>query len=68
MNPQKIKELEQKIGNLLYRQTVLYNEIKLMESVLDELKKQNNLSSPTANTVKTPVEKPVERSMSSPWG
>ena len=61
MNPQKIKELEQKIGNLLYRQTVLYNEIKLMESVLDELKKQNNLSSPTANTVKTSVEQPIER-------
>ena len=61
MNPQKIKELEQKIGNLLYRQTVLYNEIKLMESVLDELKKQNNLSSSAANTVKTPAEKPVER-------
>ena len=54
MNPQKIKELEQKIGNLLYRQTVLYNEIKLMESVLDELKKRNNLSSPAENTVRTP--------------
>ena len=66
MNPQKINELEQKIGNLLYRQTVLYNEIKLMESVLDELKKQNNLSSPTANTVKTPVEKPVEKPTETP--
>ena len=24
MNPQKINELEQKIGNLLYRQTAIY--------------------------------------------
>ena len=70
MNPQKIKELEQKIGNLLYRQTVLYNEIKLMESVLDELKKRNNLSSPAENTVRTPaerlVEKPIERPTEKP--
>ena len=66
MNPQKIKELEQKIGNLLYRQTVLYNEIKLMESVLDELKKRNNLSSPAENTVKTPAEKPVEKPTETP--
>ena len=66
MNPQKIKELEQKIGNLLYRQTVLYNEIKLMESVLDELKKRNNLSSPAENTVKTPTEKPTERPVEKP--
>ena len=66
MNPQKIKELEQKIGNLLYRQTVLYNEIKLMESVLDELKKRNNLSSPAENTVKTPAEKPAEKPVEKP--
>lgn len=66
MNPQKIKELEQKIGNLLYRQTVLYNEIKLMESVLDELKKRNNLSSPAENTVRTPAEKPVEKPIERP--
>ena len=61
MNPQKINELEQKIGNLLYRQTAIYNEIKQLENVLAELKKQNNLSSSAANTVKTPAEKPVER-------
>ena len=66
MNPQKIKELEQKIGNLLYRQTVLYNEIKLMESVLDELKKRNNLSSPAENTVRTPAETPVEKPIERP--
>ena len=66
MNPQKIKELEQKIGNLLYRQTVLYNEIKLMESVLDELKKRNNLSSPAENTVRTPAEIPVEKPIERP--
>ena len=41
MNPQKINELEQKIGNLLYRQTAIYNEIKQLENVLAELKKQN---------------------------
>ena len=63
MDPQKIIELEQRIGNLLYRQTAIYNEIKQLENVLAELKKQNNLSSSAANTVKTPVEKPVERSM-----
>ena len=61
MNPQKINELEQKIGNLLYRQTAIYNEIKQLENVLAELKKQNNLSSSAANTVKTSAEKPVER-------
>ena len=66
MNPQKIKELEQKIGNLLYRQTVLYNEIKLMESVLDELKKRNNLSSPAENTVRTPAETPVGKPIERP--
>ena len=32
MNPQKINELEQKINNLLYRQTVVYNEIKQLEN------------------------------------
>ena len=64
MNPQKINELEQKIGNLLYRQTAIYNEIKQLENVLAELKRQSNFSSvSTANTVKTPVEKPVERSI-----
>lgn len=62
MNPQKINELEQKIGNLLYRQTAIYNEIKQLENVLAELKRQSNFSSvSTANTVKTPAEKPVER-------
>ena len=61
MDPQKINELEQRIGNLLYRQTAIYNEIKQLENVLAELKKQNNLSSSAANTVKTPAEKPVER-------
>ena len=63
MDPQKINELEQRIGNLLYRQSVFYKEIKQLENELAELKKQNNLSSSAANTVKTPVEKPVERSM-----
>ena len=66
MNPQKINELEQKIGNLLYRQTAIYNEIKQLENVLAELKKQNNLSSSAANTVKTPAEKPVERPVETP--
>ena len=62
MNPQKINELEQKIGNLLYRQTAIYNEIKQLENELAELKRQSNFSSvSTANTVKTPAEKPVER-------
>ena len=62
MNPQKINELEQKIGNLLYRQTAIYNEIKQLENVLAELKRQSNFSSiSTANTVKTSAEKPVER-------
>ena len=62
MNPQKINELEQKIGNLLYRQTVVYNEIKQLENELAELKKQSNFSSVSAaNTVKTPVEQPIER-------
>lgn len=62
MNPQKIIELEQKIGNLLYRQTAIYNEIKQLENVLAELKRQSNFSSvSTANTVKTPVEQLVER-------
>ena len=62
MDPQKIIELEQKIGNLLYRQTAIYNEIKQLENVLAELKRQSNFSSvSTANTVKTPVEQLVER-------
>ena len=61
MNPQKINELEQKINNLLYRQTVVYNEIKQLENELAELKRQNNFSSVSAvNTVKIPVEKPTE--------
>ena len=61
MNPQKINELEQKINNLLYRQTVVYNEIKQLENELAELKRQNNFSSvSTANTVKSPVEQPTE--------
>ena len=62
MDSQKIKELEQRIGNLLYRQTVVYNEIKQLENELAELKKQSNFSSVSAaNTVKTPVEQPIER-------
>ncbi len=61
MDPQKIIELEQRIGNLLYRQTVVYNEIKQLENELAELKRQSNFSSvSTANTVKTPVEQPTE--------
>ena len=61
MNPQKINELEQKIGNLLYRQTAIYNEIKQLENELAELKRQSNFSSVSAaNTVKTPVERPTE--------
>ena len=61
MNPQKINELEQKINNLLYRQTVVYNEIKQLENELAELKRQNNFSSVSAaNTVKSAVEKPTE--------
>jgi len=62
MNPQKINELEQKIGNLLYRQTAIYNEIKQLENELAELKKQSNFSSvSTANTVKTSAETPAEK-------
>ena len=62
MDPQKINELEQRIGNLLYRQSVVYNEIKQLENELAELKRQSNFSSvSTANTVKTPVEQLVER-------
>ena len=62
MNPQKINELEQRIGNLLYRQSVVYNEIKQLENELAELKRQSNFSSvSTANTVKTSVEQPIER-------
>ena len=62
MDPQKINELEQRIGNLLYRQSVVYNEIKQLENELAELKRQSNFSSvSTANTVKTSAEKPVER-------
>ena len=67
MNPQKINELEQKINNLLYRQTVVYNEIKQLENELAELKRQNNLSSVSAaNTVKSPVEQPAERLTETP--
>ena len=67
MNPQKIKELEQKIGNLLYRQTVFYKEIKQLENELAELKRQSNFSSVSAtNTVKTPAEKPIERPTETP--
>ena len=67
MNPQKINELEQKIGNLLYRQTAIYNEIKQLENELAELKRQSNFSSvSTANTVKTPVEQPAERLVEKP--
>ena len=61
MDPQKINELEQRIGNLLYRQSVFYKEIKQLENELAELKRQSNFSSvSTANTVKTPVEQPTE--------
>jgi hypothetical protein len=67
MNPQKINELEQKIGNLLYRQTAIYNEIKQLENVLAELKRQSNFSSVSAtNTVKTPTGKPIERPTEAP--
>ena len=67
MNPQKINELEQKINNLLYRQTVVYNEMKQLENELAELKKQNNFSSVSAaNTVKSPVGTPAERSAERP--
>ena len=52
MDPQKIIELEQRIGNLLYRQSVFYKEIKQLENELSELKRQSNFSSvSTANTV-----------------
>ena len=62
MDPQKINELEQRIGNLLYRQSVVYNEIKQLENELAELKRQSNFSSVSAaNTVKTSVEQPIER-------
>ena len=62
MDPQKINELEQRIGNLLYRQSVFYKEMKQLENELAELKRQSNFSSiSTANTVKTSAEKPVER-------
>ena len=67
MNPQKINELEQKINNLLYRQTVVYNEIKQLENELAELKRQNNFSSVSAvNIVKSPVETRAERSSERP--
>ena len=67
MDPQKINELEQRIGNLLYRQSVFYKEIKQLENELAELKRQNNFSSVSAtNTVKTPVEKPTERPVEKP--
>ena len=67
MDPQKINELEQRIGNLLYRQSVFYKEIKQLENELAELKRQSNFSSVSAtNTVKTPVEKPTERSAEKP--
>jgi putative membrane protein len=67
MDPQKINELEQRIGNLLYRQSVFYKEIKQLENELAELKRQNNFSSVSAtNTVKTPVEKPTERPAEKP--
>ena len=60
MDPQKIIELEQRIGNLLYRQSVFYKEIKQLENELAELKRQSNFSSvSTSNTVKTPTEKPL---------
>jgi putative membrane protein len=67
MDPQKINELEQRIGNLLYRQSVFYKEIKQLENELAELKRQSNFSSVSAtNTVKTPVEKPTERPAEKP--
>ena len=67
MDPQKINELEQRIGNLLYRQSVFYKEIKQLENELAELKRQSNFSSVSAtNTVKTPVEKPAERPAETP--
>ena len=67
MDPQKINELEQRIGNLLYRQSVFYKEIKQLENELAELKRQSNFSSVSAtNTVKTPVEKPTERPTEAP--
>ena len=67
MDPQKINELEQRIGNLLFRQSVFYKEIKQLENELAELKRQNNFSSVSAtNTVKTPVEKPTERPAEKP--
>ena len=67
MDPQKINELEQRIGNLLYRQSVFYKEIKQLENELAELKRQSNFSSVSAtNTVKTPVEKPIERPTEAP--
>ena len=67
MDPQKINELEQRIGNLLYRQSVFYKEIKQLENELVELKRQSNFSSVSAtNTVKTPVEKPTERLVEKP--
>ena len=67
MDPQKINELEQRIGNLLYRQSVFYKEIKQLENELAELKRQSNFSSVSAaNTVKTPAEKPTERPVEKP--
>ena len=67
MDPQKINELEQRIGNLLYRQSVFYKEIKQLENELAELKRQSNFSSVSAvNTVKTPAEKPIERPTEAP--
>ena len=67
MDPQKINELEQRIGNLLYRQSVFYKEIKQLENELAELKRQSNFSSVSAtNTVKTPVEKPAEKPIERP--
>lgn len=67
MDPQKINELEQRIGNLLYRQSVFYKEIKQLENELAELKRQSNFSSVSAtNTVKTPAEKPAERPAEKP--
>ena len=67
MDPQKINELEQRIGNLLYRQSVFYKEIKQLENELAELKRQSNFSSVSAtNTVKTPVERPTEKPIERP--
>ena len=67
MDPQKINELEQRIGNLLYRQSVFYKEIKQLENELAELKRQSNFSSVSAtNTVKTPAEKPAEKPIERP--